>query len=77
MNKISNINEICSGISTEWLVIHCFHISNCNFLFRNVGFCGGKKTREQENPPSKDENQQQTHSPTGLPSFFVNVAKML
>ena len=50
--------DICSGISTKWLFIHCFQIK---LEFRSVDFCGGRKPKNPEkNPRSKDEKQQQT-----------------
>ena len=48
----------CSDISTRWLFIHCFQIE---LEFRNVDFCGGRKTGEPgEKPSEQGENQQQT-----------------
>ena len=50
--------EICSGISTKWFFIYCFHIE---LEFRSADFCGGRKLENLEkNPWSKDEDQQQT-----------------
>ena len=41
------------------LLFHCFQIE---LEFKNIGFCGGRKTGEpREKPSSKDEKQQQTH----------------
>ena len=37
------IMGICNGISTKWLLIHCFIIE---LEFRSVGFCRGRKTGE-------------------------------
>ena len=42
---------ICSGISTEWLFIHCFQIE---IEFRSVGFCGGRKTGEPREKPLEE-----------------------
>ena len=57
--------EICSGIATKWLFIHCFQIE---LEFRSVDFCGGSKTGEPgDNPRSEDKNQQQTQPrPTAM-----------
>ena len=38
-----NNNGICSGISSKCPFIHCFQIK---LEFRNVDFCGGRKTGE-------------------------------
>ena len=49
---------ICSGISTEWLFIHCFQIE---LEFGVLVFVeGGKPENPEKNPRSRDENQQQT-----------------
>ena len=51
---------ICSGISTEWLFIHCFQIE---LEFGVLVFVeGGKPENPEKNPRSRDENQQQTQS---------------
>ena len=41
---------ICNGKSTEWLFVHCFQVK---LEFRNVGFCGGRKTGEPGEKPSE------------------------
>ena len=51
---------ICSGISTEWLFIHCFQIE---LEFGSVGFCGGRKTGEPGEKPS-DQGQEPTTNST-------------
>ena len=48
----------CSGISTEWLFIHCFRIE---LEFGVLVFVeGGKPENPEKNPRSRDENQRQT-----------------
>ena len=41
---------IVSGISTEWLFVHCFQVE---LEFGNVGFCGGRKTGVPREKPSE------------------------
>ena len=50
---------ICSGISTKWLFIHCFQIE---LEFRNVDFCGGRKTGEPGEKPSEQGQKPTTNS---------------
>ena len=45
---------MCSGISTEWLFIHCFQIE---LEFRNVGLCGGRKTGEPGAKPTEQRGE--------------------
>ena len=46
--------RVCSGISTKWLLIHCFHLE-----FRVLIFVEEWKPESPEkNPQSRDENQQ-------------------
>ena len=66
---------ICSGISTEWLFIHCFQVK---LEFRNVikkcSVCGERITGESgEKPPSMDRNQHQTESSYGVNSRIQTV----
>ena len=49
---------ICSVMSTGRLFIHCLHIE---LEFRNVGFCGGRKT---EDPEEKQLLLEQEREPT-------------
>ena len=48
------IMGICSGISMEWLSIHCFQI---DLEFGVLFFVEGGKP--EKNPQNRDENQQQ------------------
>ena len=43
--------EIRSGISMEWLIINCFQVK---VEFRNVGFCGGRKSGEPDENASSE-----------------------
>ena len=52
------IMGICSGISTEWLFIHCFQIEL--ELEMLIFVKGGKPENPEKNPRSRDENQKQT-----------------
>ena len=67
--------RICSGISTEWLFIHCFQVE---LEFWSGGFCGRRKTGEPgKNPQSRDENQPQTQPTHGLNSRIQTWATLV
>ena len=43
--------------STEWLLLHCFKVE---LEFRNVGFCGGRKTGVPGEKPSEQRREPTT-----------------
>ena len=49
--------------STEWLFLHCFQVE-LELEFRNVGFCGGRKTGvpgEKPSAPGQEPTTNSTH----------------
>ena len=45
--------------STEWLLLHCFQVE---LEFRNVGFCGGRKTGVPGEKPLEQGREPTTNS---------------
>ena len=48
--------EICSGVSTNWLFVHCFQIELISNLEVLIFLEGGKPETPEKNPRRKGEN---------------------